>query len=83
MDQSQAPKPVGSGDLLGRAKTPKPGDTFRKGEQICVVQSVGDGQVWYDIMTGTFPPLHKMEYIEDYVRLVDRTLANGATFEAA
>ena len=76
-------KAVGISDLLCRAKTPKEGDTFRKYTSLCVVKSVGDGQVWYDIIHGTDEPTHCRETIEEYVRLVDRTIENGATFEAA
>lgn len=70
-------------ELLCRAKTPRIGDTFRKGEQVATVKAVADGKVWYDITHGNYEPSHCCEEIEDYVRLVDKTITNGATFEAA
>ena len=71
----------GADAILQRAKTPREGDRFLKGESTVTVTAVGDGQVWYAVVHGNHPAHNCCEMIEDYCRLADKTIANGAQFE--
>jgi hypothetical protein len=76
-------KGVGISDLLIRARQPKQGDTYHAGDLSCVVKSIDDGQVWYDMQRDDQEPSHHSATIEEFARLAEKTIRNGAIFKEA